>query len=80
MEKTAIAWSITTVVRSHGLRGVQHMQGGAYGKPARTMCGRTFNGAGLWDFDVIDSPPEQFEGCERCRAAYRRYSCRGKPE
>lgn len=72
MNETPIAWSISQLVRTMAREGVLHMQGFDYGKPGKTMCGCTFDGNGLWDFDVGQYPPSEFQGCKRCEAGYRR--------
>lgn len=70
---TPVAWSISQLVRTMAREGVLHMQGFDYGKPERTLCGRSYNAGGHWDFEFHDYPPDEFQGCKRCEAAYRRF-------
>lgn len=69
----AVCWSVTQQVRTHG-GAVLHLQGYDYGKPDRTLCGRSFSTGELYDYDVRNCDPSALGDilCKRCAATLRR--------
>lgn len=67
----AVCWSVTRQVRTHGGAAL-HVQGFDYGKPGRTLCGRSLFSSELYDYDArpIDGSEEVL--CRRCAASFKR--------
>jgi hypothetical protein len=67
----AVCWSVTRQVRTHG-GAVMHIQGFDYGKPKRTLCGRSLFSGELYDYSVMEFAEFESVLCKRCAATFKR--------